>query len=98
MIVSSDRAENMPEAEKSSADLDNKMSLHVNHIYLEVSNAVSNLEDCRKFLFAIVKCILVTSLTPQEALEKIQKEIAEKKENVIPQEKEVLEETEAIEQ
>lgn len=45
------------ESNKCAEDIDTKMNLHVNHIYLDTSNAVSNVEDCRKFLFPISKSL-----------------------------------------
>jgi len=45
------------ETNKCAEDIDTKMNLHVNHIYLDTSNAVSNVEDCRRFLFPITKSL-----------------------------------------
>ena len=70
------------------------MSLHVNHIYLETSNAISNLEDCRKFLFSITKSVLVSSLAPKE-----EKEVKEEEKQIKEEEKEQVkgEEKEQVE-
>jgi hypothetical protein len=38
----------------------------VNHLYLDSSNAVSNIQDCRKFLFPICKSLLVKGIKQQQ--------------------------------
>jgi len=62
-LVFSSKPEAATESKKCAEDIDTKMSLHVNHIYLETSNAISNVEDCRKYLFSISKSLLVSSLS-----------------------------------
>jgi len=50
------------ESSKCSEDIEIKMGLHVNHIYLDSSNAVTSLQECRKFLFPICKCLLASNI------------------------------------
>jgi len=62
----------LAESQKSLEDLETKSSLHVNHILLDTSNAISNVEECRKFLFPICKS-LVTSTVAIPAAEEVPK-------------------------
>jgi len=50
------------ESKKCTEDIDTKVNLHINHIYLDTSSAISNIEECRKFLYPICKYLVSTSL------------------------------------
>jgi len=57
------------ESAKCFEDIDTKINLHLNQIYLDTSNAVSNIEECRKFLFSICKYIIANSIDVQAKTE-----------------------------
>jgi len=71
------KAELSEDSKKCLEDLDTKMSLHVNHVYLETSNSIANLEDCRKFLFSVCKSLLIASLVVPKTEEKVEVAVEE---------------------
>jgi len=57
------------ESSKCAEDIDTKMNLHLNQIYLDTSNAISNIEECRKFLFPICKFVVANASDLQVEVE-----------------------------
>jgi len=57
--IAQQNKEKSEECDKCTEDIDNKTNAHANHVYLETSNAVSNIQDCRKFLFAVSKTLML---------------------------------------
>eukprot|EP01114_Cavostelium_apophysatum_P004675 TRINITY_DN1500_c0_g1_i2.p1 TRINITY_DN1500_c0_g1~~TRINITY_DN1500_c0_g1_i2.p1 ORF type:complete len:582 (-),score=190.53 TRINITY_DN1500_c0_g1_i2:2163-3908(-) len=57
----------LEESKKCTEDIESKLGLHENHILLDTSNAIANIEECRKFLFPICKSFITATLSlPEE--------------------------------
>jgi len=52
----------MEESVRCSEDIETKMNLHINHIYLDTSNGISNVEECRKHLLSICKYVVTNAV------------------------------------
>ncbi|PRP81408.1 hypothetical protein PROFUN_11029 [Planoprotostelium fungivorum] len=95
--ITQQNKEKASEGERCTEDIDNKTNAHANHVYLETSNAVSNIQDCRKFLFAVSKTlILQVLLQSAEVEEKATEEVKKATEEVKKATEEVKKATEEV--
>lgn len=55
----SNEGKSFVESSKVKEDIDTKANLHLNHIYLDTTNAISNIHDCKKHLFSFCKALFI---------------------------------------